>query len=269
MMIGKSISNHQQIRRIGSGFINKLINKLPFELHIPGYNYCGPGTKLQERLDKGQSGVNGLDEACKEHDIAYSKSDNLSHRHKADHQLYEKAVERIKSKDVRFGEKLAAGTVAALMKVKTKFGMGISKSNRRSKHKRKVGGALSFTQAMRVARKAISRGGKKRSLLSNVKIAYGKLKKKKVTPPRQRIIPIPKAGGFLPLIPLFAALGALGSLGGGAAAIAKSVNDAKAAKEKMEEERRHNRAMEAQKIVGSGYYIKPYKSGFGLYLSSN
>lgn len=27
----------------GSGLVNKLIDKLPFELHLPSYNYCGPG----------------------------------------------------------------------------------------------------------------------------------------------------------------------------------------------------------------------------------
>lgn len=27
----------------GSGFIDKLIDKLPVELHVPGYKYCGPG----------------------------------------------------------------------------------------------------------------------------------------------------------------------------------------------------------------------------------
>lgn len=27
----------------GSGILNKLIDKLPFELHLPKYNYCGPG----------------------------------------------------------------------------------------------------------------------------------------------------------------------------------------------------------------------------------
>jgi hypothetical protein len=39
-----------QKRKRGGGFVNSLINKLPFELHIPGYNFCGPGTKLEERL---------------------------------------------------------------------------------------------------------------------------------------------------------------------------------------------------------------------------
>lgn len=37
----------------GGGFLNKLINKLPFELHFPGYKYCGPETKLDEKLQKG------------------------------------------------------------------------------------------------------------------------------------------------------------------------------------------------------------------------
>lgn len=27
----------------GLGLVNKLIDKLPVELHLPGYNYCGPG----------------------------------------------------------------------------------------------------------------------------------------------------------------------------------------------------------------------------------
>ena len=53
----------------GSGLINNLINKLPFELHIPGYQYCGPGTHIQKRLSRGDSGINPLDSACKEHDI--------------------------------------------------------------------------------------------------------------------------------------------------------------------------------------------------------
>lgn len=45
-----------------------------------------------------------------------------------------------------------------------------------------------------------------------------------------RIIPVPKSGGFLPLIPIFAGLSATGSLVGGAAGIAKAVNAYKTAK---------------------------------------
>ena len=37
-------------RRRGRGSINKLLNRLPVELHIVGYQYCRPGTKLAKRL---------------------------------------------------------------------------------------------------------------------------------------------------------------------------------------------------------------------------
>jgi len=39
------------------------------ELHIPGYSYCGPFTKLNERLARGDEPINKLDAGCKEHDI--------------------------------------------------------------------------------------------------------------------------------------------------------------------------------------------------------
>lgn len=29
--------------KCGTGFIDKIIDKLPFELHVPSYQYCGPG----------------------------------------------------------------------------------------------------------------------------------------------------------------------------------------------------------------------------------
>ena len=77
----------------GDGLLNTAINKLPFELHIPGgYRFCGPGTKLEKRLARGDKGINELDEACKEHDIAYSKEKDLEHRHKADRILADKAM---------------------------------------------------------------------------------------------------------------------------------------------------------------------------------
>lgn len=78
--------NHQ-----GSGIVNTLIDKLPFELHIPGYQFCGPGTKLEKRHKRGDSGINKLDTACKEHDISYSQNKSVADRHKADWILENKA----------------------------------------------------------------------------------------------------------------------------------------------------------------------------------
>ena len=79
----------------GSGIVNSIINKLPVELHLPSYNFCGPGTKLEERLSRGDSGINLLDSSCKEHDIVYSKNrDNVQKRNIADKVLAEKAWSR-------------------------------------------------------------------------------------------------------------------------------------------------------------------------------
>ncbi|KAK9754610.1 hypothetical protein QE152_g1138 [Popillia japonica] len=41
----------------GGGVLNSLINNLPVELHLPGYQYCGPGTKLQKRIARGDPGL--------------------------------------------------------------------------------------------------------------------------------------------------------------------------------------------------------------------
>ena len=88
--------------------INNLINKLPIELHLPGYQYCGPGTKLQKRLARGDKGINPLDAACKEHDIAYSQSKDIKDRHQADRVLSEKAWQRVISKDSDLKERSSA-----------------------------------------------------------------------------------------------------------------------------------------------------------------
>ena len=56
------------------GLLNKFINRLPIELHLPGYQYCRPGTKLAERIACGDPGMNPLVAACTGHDIANSQN---------------------------------------------------------------------------------------------------------------------------------------------------------------------------------------------------
>lgn len=248
----------------GGSLLNSAINKLPVELHIPGYNYCGPGTKLQKRLLRGDRGVNELDEACKQHDITYSNNINLTSRHKADQLLTEKAVERFKSKDASFGEKLAALGVAGVMKAKIKMGMGCNPTPIRKKHKKKTGGALSFRDVVKRARKSLNSSD---DLNKAAKIAFRTVNKIKKKVKKPRVIAIPKRGGFLPLIPIFAGLSALGALSGGAAGIAKAVNDTKAAAEQLKEKQRHNKTMEAI-AMGEGLYLKSRKKGLGLYIRS-
>lgn len=101
-----------------------------------------------------------------------------------------------------------------------------------------------------------------------VREAGGK-RKIRVTVPR--VLPVSKIGGFLFTIPaIFGALSAIGALSGGAAGIAKAVNDAKGATKQLEENKRHNKAMETIAIktpitTRHGLYLKPYRSGLGLY----
>ena len=78
------------------------------QLIFLGYQYCGPGTKLRERLDRGDKGINTLESLCKEHDIAYDRSNSLTDRQKADYILENQAWNRFKSKDSNLKEKAAA-----------------------------------------------------------------------------------------------------------------------------------------------------------------
>ena len=103
----------------GRGIFNSALNRLPFELHIPGgYQFCGPGTKLRKRLARGDKGINGLDQACKEHDIAYSQNrEDLEARRAADSILADKAWKRVFDKDSTVGERVAAYATANAMNI--------------------------------------------------------------------------------------------------------------------------------------------------------
>lgn len=125
--LGKKLLKKKTTKEVGGeGVVNSMINKLPFEMHLPGgYQYCGPGTKLDKRLKRNDPGINELDRACKEHDIAYSNSNDIDERNRADKILAEKAWKRVKSKDSGVGEKMAALGVTGIMKTKSKLGMGL------------------------------------------------------------------------------------------------------------------------------------------------
>lgn len=241
----------------GSGVLNNLINKLPFEVHVPGYKFCGPGTRLERRLNRGDIPINQLDEACKEHDIAYSESrENLSERHEADKILAEKAWRRVKDNSASMGERTAAAAITGIMKTKRVIGAGnMKKKNNKVtlrkivSHVRKESPKHSIDpvkDAILIARKVVKQAGGK----------------KKLEVPR--VLPVPKIGGALPLIPIFAALSAAGSLSGGLASIVKAINQTKIASNELKESKRHNQTMEAI-AIGKGLYLKPYKTGLGLH----
>ena len=67
------------------------------ELHWPGYQYMGPGTKLEKRLKRGDPGVNRLDRIAKQHDIDYSRAKNFQNKWTADAKMI-KAIDRLPGK---------------------------------------------------------------------------------------------------------------------------------------------------------------------------
>jgi hypothetical protein len=116
--------------------IQKFISKLfPGEHHLPGYNFAGPGTKLDKRLkdfnpETGEYSevitkpINELDEAALNHDIAYTKHDDLKGRHEADKILIEKATKIMNTKSKPLRQKIEAGIVKHLIQAKLTFGLG-------------------------------------------------------------------------------------------------------------------------------------------------
>lgn len=84
-----------------------------------------PGTKLDERLERGDKGINPLDAACKEHDIYYRDNKDTESRHIADKELETQAWKRAFSKDASIGERLAAFGVGTAMNAKVKLGWGL------------------------------------------------------------------------------------------------------------------------------------------------
>lgn len=99
-----------------SSLIDRIIGSLP-EMHIWGYKYCGPNTNLEIRLTSNESGINELDCACKEHDIAYNESNEPEWRYNADKLLVLKAIQRVYAKDSRIGERLAAVLVSMIISI--------------------------------------------------------------------------------------------------------------------------------------------------------
>ena len=97
-MVKKRKPNRRKRQQQGWGVdVQKLITKLPFEFHIPGYQYAGPGAKLKKRLKRGDPGINRLDRIAKQHDIDYDKARSLQDKWKADTKMI-KAIERLPGK---------------------------------------------------------------------------------------------------------------------------------------------------------------------------
>lgn len=79
----------------GEGFLSDMVSKFishsPFELHLPGYSFLGPGTKFLKREALGQRGINALDNGAYYHDKTYHENPPGLKRAEADRILRHKA----------------------------------------------------------------------------------------------------------------------------------------------------------------------------------
>lgn len=274
------------------GLIDSIINKMP-EIHIPSYQYTGPGTKLEKRLARGDPGKNKLDVACKDHDIAYAACEDSKSRRKADKILIERAFKRIYSRDAKLGERAVALLVSGLMSAKvglTKIGLGLGGGkNRHKKMKSRVNrskkrNSIAFSELIRGAKDGIKKvklnDRNYSSLNKTVKAAIRSAKdmKRGKTVKIPRVLKLPKFGGNLQaLLPILSGLSAIGSITSSAVGVVKAMKDIKNAKHLMEKNQRQytsgQQNMSREKKIGralnlihktsknargSGFYLKPH-----------
>ena len=115
---------------VGGGIMNGFINKLPFEMHLPGHNFTGPGTNLSKRLNEDGSPkawskpINRVDEAAYHHDVCYANNKDTGVRNRVcDRNMLEK-MDGIYNPTLR--ERLDRSIVSKIMGTKMQLGMGHS-----------------------------------------------------------------------------------------------------------------------------------------------
>ena len=115
----------------GAGFMNKLINRLPVEMHLPGHNFTGPGTKLHKRLNADGTPkswsmpINRVDQAAYRHDLCYAKHKDTAARNSICDKAMLDELARIDNPTAR--EKMDRGIVRPLIGTKVRFGLGVPK----------------------------------------------------------------------------------------------------------------------------------------------
>src|SRR5215831_18681529 len=110
------------IKEIKGRDIVDVIGKNIGEIHFPGSNYLGPGTKFIERINREDKPVDRIDEAAMHHDLSYHIHKNKEKRHEADRKLL-KDIDEIQNPT--FTEKVKKITTKAVIKPKLYFGLGL------------------------------------------------------------------------------------------------------------------------------------------------
>ena len=109
-------------------FLNTLVNNLPFEMHLPGHSFTGPGTKLYNRLNydgtpnEWSMPINRVDNAAYHHDLCYSKHDDTKTRNEVYYKRMLNELNEIVNPTLR--ERIDKSIVEKLINAKVNFGLG-------------------------------------------------------------------------------------------------------------------------------------------------
>ena len=112
----------------GGSSLNSLVNKLPFEMHLPGHNFTLPGTKLYKRLNldgtpkEWSIPINRVDNAAYHHDFCYSKHDDTKTRNEVCDKTMLGELSGIVNPSL--WKRIDKSIVEKLIKTKVNFGLG-------------------------------------------------------------------------------------------------------------------------------------------------
>ena len=100
-------------------------------MHLPGYNFAGPGTKLNKRLKPDMTPkewsklINRVDKAAYHHDICNLKNNDTATRNAVCDKNMLKELKGIYNPSIR--ERIDRGLVSTLIGTKARFGWGVEK----------------------------------------------------------------------------------------------------------------------------------------------
>ena len=135
------IHESQNLKKYFGGDIQKFTSKLPGfiwakykgEKHLPSYNYLGPNTRLDIRLDEnnipksGEEPINAIDHLAYIHDLAYQNSNNIKDRHRADQEM----INGLKQlKNLSIPQKLIRQLIIKIFQAKILTGGQLTKSEK-------------------------------------------------------------------------------------------------------------------------------------------
>ena len=113
----------------GGSVLNTLVNKRSFEIHLPGHNFTGPGTKLYKRLKPDEMPkewsipINRVDNAAYHRDLCYSKHDDTKIRNEVCDKTMLGELNGIVNSTLR--ERIDKSIVEKLIKAKVNFELGL------------------------------------------------------------------------------------------------------------------------------------------------